>query len=110
FQVFDRPGQPVGAALAGQGRRLHQGTHALLEKEGIRVRPLDQKTLERTEGRLRAEEGIEQLISALGRERIEAQLAVISPARPAVLVLGAVADSLQESGRRLALASSVEQC
>ena len=56
LQVLDGPGEPVGAALAGQGRRLHQGPHTLLEEEGIRFRPLDQELLERAEGRVGAEE------------------------------------------------------
>ena len=40
-QTFDRSGEPVGAALAGQGARLHQGPHSLLKEQGIRFRPLD---------------------------------------------------------------------
>ena len=36
-QLLDGPGEPVGAALAGQGRRLYQGPHTLLEEEGIRA-------------------------------------------------------------------------
>ena len=41
LQLFDGPGEPVGAALAGQGRRLDQGPHTLLEEEGVGFRPLD---------------------------------------------------------------------
>src|SRR5207245_188564 len=53
-QVLDGPGEPVGAALADQGPRLHQGPHTLLEEEGIGFRPLDQELLERAKCRVRA--------------------------------------------------------
>ena len=41
------------------------------EEEGFRFRPLDQELLERAEDRVRAEECLEQLVSALGRQGIE---------------------------------------
>ena len=83
-QVLDGPGEPVGAALAGQGPRLHQGPHTLLEEEGIRFRPLDQEPLERAERRVRAEERLEQLVGALGRQGIDPELAVVGLAAPGV--------------------------
>jgi hypothetical protein len=97
FQLLDRPGQPVGAVLAGQGRRLHQGPHTLLEQEGIRFRPLDQELLERAKGRVRAEQRVEQLVGALRRQRIDPKLAVVGLAAPGVLVLGTVIDEEQET-------------
>ena len=109
FRLLDGPGEPVGAALAGQGRRLHQGPHALLEEEGIRLRPLDQELLERAERRVRAEERIEQLVGALGRQGIDPELAVVGLAAPGVLVLGAVVDEEQEARRGQALDEAVEQ-
>ena len=108
-QVLDGPGEPVGAALAGQGRRLHQGPHTLLEEEGIRFRPLDQELLERAEGRVGAEERIEQLVGALGRQGIDPELAVVGLAAPGVLVLGAVVDEEQEARRGQALDEAIEQ-
>ena len=101
--MLDGPGQPVGAALADQGRRLHQGPHTLLEEERIRFRPLDQELLERAEGRVSAEERSEQLVSALGRQGIDPELAVVGLAAPGVAVLGAVVDKEKEArggGRR----------
>ena len=72
--MFDGPGQPVGAALAGKGRRLHQGPHTLLEEEGIRFRLLEQKLLERGEAWIVAEQRFQQLPGALGQQRIEPHL------------------------------------
>ncbi len=59
LQVLDRSGEPVAAALAGQGPCLHQGPHALREEEGIGFRPFDQEPLERAEGRVGSQERIE---------------------------------------------------
>jgi hypothetical protein len=108
-QLLDGPGEPVGPALAGQGRRLHQGPHTLFEEEGIRFRPLYQQLLERAEGRVRAEERIEQLVSALGWQRIDPDLAVVGLAAPGVLVLGAVVDEEHEARGGQALDEAVEQ-
>jgi hypothetical protein len=55
FQVLDGAGEPVGAALTGQGPRFRQRPHTLLEEEGIRFRLLDQELLERVEGRISAQ-------------------------------------------------------
>ena len=109
LQVLDGPGEPVGAALAGQGRRLHQGPHTLLEEERIGFRPLDQELLERAEGHVRAEERIEQLVGALGRQGIDPELAVVGLAAPGVLVLGAVVDEEQEARRGQAVDEAIEQ-
>ena len=40
----------VGAALAGQGRRLDEGSHTFLEEERIGFRALDQEPLQRAQG------------------------------------------------------------
>ena len=107
--MFDGPSQPVGAALPGQGRCLHQGPHTLLEEEGIGFRPLDQKPLERTERSVRAEQRVKQLVGALGRQGIDPELAVVGLAAPGVLVLGTVVDEEQEARRGQALDEAVEQ-
>src|SRR5262249_39843231 len=73
-QLLDGAAEPMGAALAGQRLRFDQGAHTLLQKKRIRFRPLDQQLLERAEGRVRAAERLEQLVGALGRQRIDAQL------------------------------------
>ena len=101
--------EPVGAALAGQRSRLHQGPHALLEEEGIRFRPLDQELLERAERRVSAEQRVEQLVGAFGRQGIDPELAVVGLAAPGVPVLGAIVDEEQEARRGQALDEAVEQ-
>ena len=40
-QLLDGPAEPVGAAVADEGGRLHEGPHTFFEEEGIRLRPLD---------------------------------------------------------------------
>ena len=67
--------QPVGAPLAGQHLGLHEGPHALLEEERVSLGPLDQQPLERLEGPVLPEQGVEQLLGALGRQRVEPELA-----------------------------------
>jgi hypothetical protein len=108
-QLLNGPGEPVGAALARQGRRLHQGPHTLLEKEGIGFRPLDQELLERVEGRVSAEERLEQLVRALRRQGIDPELAVVGLAAPGVPVLGAVIDEEQQARRGQAVDEAIEQ-
>ncbi len=109
LQILDRPGEPVVAALAGQSRRLHQGPHTLLEEEGIGFRPLDQELLEWAEGRVSAEQRIQQLVSALGRQGVDAELAVIGLAAPGVTVLGTIVDEEHEARRGQALDEAIEQ-
>src|SRR4029434_11022888 len=101
--------EPRGVALAGKRADLHQGPHALLEEEGICFGPLDKESLERAEGRVRAEERLEQLVGALGRQGIDPELAVVGLAAPGVTVFGAVVDEEQETRRRQALDEAIEQ-
>ena len=108
-QLFDGPGEAIGSALAGQGRRLYQRPHALLEEEGIRLRPFNQELLERAEGRVSAEERTEQLVSALGRQGIDPELAVVGLAAPGVAVLGTVIDEVQEARGGQAVDEAIEQ-
>jgi hypothetical protein len=56
-----------------------------------------------------AEERIQQLAGALGRERVQPQLAVGRLAAPGVLVLGPVVHEQQQGGRSEALDEAVEQ-
>jgi len=51
--------QPMGAALADQDLRLRLGPDALLQKEGIALGPFDQPLLQRLEGRVLPEQGVE---------------------------------------------------
>src|SRR4030095_13787373 len=108
-RIVEEPGERVGAALAGQGSRLRQGQYTLLEEEGIRLRLLDQQPLKRAERHVRAEERVEQLVSALGREAIDPELPVVSLASPGMLILRAVTDEEQEARRGQALNKAIEQ-
>jgi hypothetical protein len=76
-------------------------------KKGL-PRP-DQQPLEGLHRRVVAQESGQELASALGRERVEPQLAVVRLAHPAVLVLGPVVDEQEEPGRGQTLDQAVEQ-
>jgi hypothetical protein len=56
-----------------------------------------------------AQQGVEQLFGAFGRQRVDSQLEVVRLAPPRVLVLGPVVDEEQDAGRRQALNQTVEQ-
>src|SRR5204862_4419752 len=100
-------GQAVRAALPDERARFHQPPRALLDEEGIAA--LDQQALERLQPRVVAQEGMEELDRTLGRERVEAQLAVVGLASPAMLVLGPVVGQEERPGRGQALDQAVEQ-
>ena len=95
------------SALPGQRLRLHQRPHGLLQKE--RVPALDQELLERRQPGVLAEERVQQLAGALGRQRVQPQLAVGRLAAPGVLVLGPVVHEQQQARRSEALDEAVEQ-
>ena len=87
---LDRLRQAIPSARAIQRLRLRQRSDRFFEKE--RIAALDQKLLERSESGIVAEERIQQVPGARGRERVEAHLAVGRLAAPAVLVLGTIVD------------------
>ena len=58
--------QAIGAAFADQGLGLHQGPDALLQEEGVPLGPLDQKLFERLERAVGSQEGLEEVLGALG--------------------------------------------
>ena len=60
------------------------------------------------QARVRAQEGLEQLLSARLRERVEPQLRVIRLAAPAVLVLRAVINQEEDPRSRQALDQHIE--
>src|SRR5262249_46401379 len=76
---------------------------ALLQKEGIRFCPRDQEPLERRERHVDAQKDIKKLVSALGRQGIDPELAVIGLAAPRVLIFGTIADEQQNAMAREAL-------
>ena len=55
------------------------------------------------------EQGLQELLGAHGRQRVQPQLRVIGLAAPAVLVLRAIVDQQQEAGGRQALDQAIEQ-
>src|SRR6185369_4551552 len=67
--------------------RLNEGARALLEEEGIALRPLDEQRLERKQVGSVTEQRAEKRLGALGSQRIEAYLPVVRLVGPAVTVL-----------------------
>ena len=101
--------QAVGAALADQHVGLDQRADALLQEEGVPFRPLDQERQERTQGGVVPQEGVQEGVRALRRQRVEPELGVEGPAPPAVLVFGAVVDEEEDPRCRKALDETVQQ-
>ena len=101
--------QARGAALADQHPGLHQGAHALLQEEGVALGARNQEPLEGRQAGIVAKQGLQELVGAGGRQRVEAQLRVVRLAAPAMLILGSVVDQQQEPGRGQALDQAVEQ-
>src|SRR5262249_35152846 len=83
---LDRLDQAIASSVPDQGLSLHERAHRLLEEE--RVSAPDQELLEWPKPGVVAEERLQQLTSALGREGVQPELAVTRLARPAVLILG----------------------
>ena len=97
------------APSLAQGLGLHQRLHGLLEEERIPLGPLDEERREPLEPGVSTEEGPKELLRALRRQRVEAELGVGGLAAPGVLILGAVVDQEAERRRPEALDQAVEQ-
>ena len=82
----DRRGllRAVRPALAGEDAVLHEVADALLEEEGIALRPLDQELPDRGELGRAAEERVEQRAGPRRGQGVDADLAVVRLARPSV--------------------------
>src|SRR5207245_9025390 len=80
--------QAVGARGTVEHAVLGQGPDALLEEEGIAARALDEEALEGVELAGLPDEGIEELVGAGGRQRIDPDPRVRPGAGPRPLVLG----------------------
>jgi hypothetical protein len=65
LEVGRARGQTPHAALAGQDLGLDQGPDTFLEEERVPIGPRDQQSLERLEGPIVPEQGVEQLLCAL---------------------------------------------
>ncbi len=109
LQRLHGPGQTIGAALAHEGLRLHEGPHALFEEERVAFRALDQESPERIEFGVGAEERLEELSGALGRQWVDAKLGVVRLAAPGVLILGPIVDEDQDARGGQALEQRVEE-
>ncbi len=81
--------QAVGPGFAHQHPGLHQGAHALLQKEGVALGARNQELLEGRQAGIVPQQGLQELVSAGRRQRVEPQLRVVRLAAPAVLVLRA---------------------
>jgi hypothetical protein len=95
-----RLGQAMGAPFAHQHPALHQGAHTLFQEKRIPFGARDQELLECVQAGVVAQQRLEKLLGAGGRQRVQAQLRVVGLAAPGVLVLGAVVDQQQEAHRR----------
>ena len=90
--------EAIGPALAHQGLRLHESPHALFQKERVAIRPLDEQCPQRGQLGVGAQERLQEILGPFARERIDAELRVVGPVAPGVLVLGAIGDEEQETG------------
>ncbi len=64
---LNRLDQMVAAAPARKGLRLNQRADAFLKEERIALRLRDEPFLERLDGGVGAQQGVEQLTAAFGR-------------------------------------------
>ena len=101
--------QAIGTRRADEHPRLHQGAHALLQKERIAPGACDQEWLEGRQAGVVPQQRLEECVRTRGRQRVEPELAVVGLAAPAMLVLRPVVDQQQELGRRHALDQAVEE-
>ena len=92
FDGIELFGQSVSASLTSEGSHFHEGAHALFQEEGIALRPSDQHGLQGGKLRIPAEDLPEQLLDTLGRQGVNAELPIVSPAAPVMSKLGPVVD------------------
>src|SRR5262245_54645221 len=75
------------SSLANKDIHLRQCANALLQEERVPVGPSNQELLECPQTRVVPQQCLQQFISALRRQRIDAELGVIRFASPTMLVL-----------------------
>ncbi len=109
LERLDGPRLPVGARLSREHADLAQGPDRLLEEEGVTIRQLDQEPLEGAETRVRAEQGLEELVGRLRGQGLHAKLRADRDVGPAVLVLRPVGDHQQQARGRQARHHLVEE-
>src|SRR5262249_56848989 len=103
------PRHLVGPALAGEGARLYERAHTLLEEEGIAARPLDEELLEGVEAAIVAQERVEERSRAVGLQRVEPNARIGGLGAPAVAVFRAVAHEERDPGPGRALRQAIAQ-
>src|SRR5262249_45820225 len=87
----------------------HQGAHTLFQKERIALGARNEQLRERLQAGIVPQQGLQELVSAHGRQRVQAQLRVIGLAAPAVLVLGTIVHQEQQAGGRQTLDQTIKQ-
>ena len=106
----------VGSACARQyapgpppAPGLHQGAHALLQKEGVPLGALDQALFERLQTSIVPKQTPEEDLDVRRRQRVEPKLGVVGLRAPAVLILGAVVDQQEHADGGQALHQAIEE-
>ena len=100
--------QTIGTPLPDQHAGLHQGAHALLQKEGIALRAGNQE-LVRAPRPGSCPSSAWSKVSALASGRgIEPQLRIMRFTAPTVLILGTVIDQEEDPRGRQALNQQIE--
>src|SRR5437879_1229073 len=74
---WERLSQAVGAQCPHQHLSLHQGTHALLQKEWVALGAGDQESRKRLYTRIIPQQGGEQLLGTGRWQRVESELCVV---------------------------------
>jgi hypothetical protein len=69
--------QAIGPRLADQDLALDQSPDTLLQEERVPFRALDQHALERLQGTIVSEQGLEESFGAGGRQGIDPELGII---------------------------------
>ena len=89
--------ETIRPTLTHQGLGLHKSPHALFKKERVTLRPLDEELPQRGQLGAGAQKRPQEILGPFAWQRIDAQLRVVAPVSPGVLVLGAIGNEEQET-------------
>src|SRR5215467_14493952 len=103
---FDSSSQAIAARFPLYRLGLHQRPDGLLQEE--RVALIDQELLEGCQSGISTQQRIEQPAAAFSCKRVQWELAVVSLARPAMVVFGPIGEQQQDACRPQALNQAVE--
>src|SRR5262245_49358767 len=109
MEIRRRTREAMGPRGPAEDVSLHQGPHAFLEEERVPLGALDQETPHPEQGRIVSEQARQQGLGALAPQRIDAELAIISPATPAMPVFGPVVDEKEHGSGWQALDGPYEE-